>query len=149
MFGKRHDYAPFDKQACKQIADSIAEAEKLTSGEIHVHVAKHSRENVMESATLAFESLGMTKTRFRNGVLLFFATKDRKFAIIGDKGINDIVGQGFWDDAVSLITNGFASGSPIDAVCEAIRLCGSKLSANFPSEENEEDELPNEVSFSK
>lgn len=149
MFGKKQDFAPFDKQACKRIADSIAEAERQTSGEIHVHVALHSRDNVMESATMAFESLGMAKTKLRNGVLLFFATEDRKFAIIGDKGINDIVGQGFWDDAVSLIAKGFATGRPIDAVCEAIGLCASKLKAHFPPEKDDEDELPNDVSFSK
>lgn len=149
MFGKKDDYAPFSKEACQRIEAAIAEAEKLTSGEIHVHVAQRSRENVMESAVLEFDSLGMAKTKLRNGVLLFFATKDRKFAIIGDKGINDIVGQGFWDDVVSLIGKGFASGAPIDAICEAIGLCGNKLKAHFPPEENDEDELPNEVSFSK
>ena len=64
-------------------------------------------------------------------------------------GINDIVGQGFWDDAVEMVERGFGSGKPIEAVCDAIRLCGEKLSAHFPPQENDEDELPNQVSFQK
>lgn len=147
--GRKHDFAPFDKHACQRIEESIAQAERLTSGEIHVHVAAHSRKEVLESAVLAFDSLGMANTRLRNGVLLFFATQDRKFAVIGDKGINDIVGQGFWDDVVSLINKGFAFGTPIDAICQAISLCGQKLSDRFPPQDDDEDELPNEVSFSK
>lgn len=149
MFGKRQDHAPFDSLACKRIEAAIERAEKQTSGEIHVHVASHSREDVRESAVMAFETLGMAETKQRNGVLLFFATEDRKFAVIGDKGINDIVGQGFWDDVVSVISKGFAAGTPIDAICEAIDLCGTKLRDNFPPDEKDDDELPNEVSFSK
>lgn len=149
MFGKKDKYAPFDKEACSKIEASIAQAEEKTSGEIRVHVVERCRENVLESAAMAFDSLGMAKTKLRNGVLLFFATQDRKFAIIGDQGINDIVGQGFWDDAVEMVERGFGSGKPIEAVCDAIRLCGEKLSAHFPPQENDEDDLPNQVSFQK
>ncbi len=148
MFGKKHKYAPFDKQACERIEASIAKAETRTSGEIHVHVAERCAEDVVGSAIVAFEELGLAKTRLRNGVLFFFATRDRKFAVIGDKGINDIVGQGVWDDVVDLIKSGFASRAPIDSICEAIGLCGSKLAEFFPPQEGDEDELPNQVSFS-
>ena len=40
MFGNKNPYAPFDKDACKQIEAAIVEAEKQTSGEIHVHVSE-------------------------------------------------------------------------------------------------------------
>lgn len=149
MFGKKNPYAPFDKDACKQIEAAIVEAEKQTSGEIHVHVSEKCPEDVVMSAVKAFENLGMTKTRLRNGVLFFFATGERKFAVLGDKGINDIVGQGFWDDIVKTIKEGFASKTPIDALCQSISLCGDKLRTYFPPQPDDADELPNEVSFSK
>lgn len=149
LFGRKRDDGPFDKAACRRIEHAIGEAEKQTSGEIRVHVAERSREEVLESAVMAFNELGMDKTKLRNGVLFFFATADRKFAVIGDKGINDIVGQGFWDDVVAMVKSGFASGDPIGKICEAIGLCGDKLRAYFPPQADDEDELPNEVSFEK
>lgn len=138
----------FDKAACSQIERAIAEAERRTSGEIHVHVARHSKPNAVETAVETFNTLGMQKTKLRNGVLFFFATEDRRFAVVGDKGINDIVGQGFWDDIVETIRAAFAAGAPIDGICKSILLCGQKLQEHFPHEENDENELPDEVSFS-
>ncbi len=145
---KKKPYAPFDKAACAQIEKAIEEAEKQTSGEIRVHVSEVCADNVMDSAVMAFEDLGMTNTKLRNGVLFFFATEKRKFAVLGDKGINDIVGQGFWDDIVAKIKEGFASGDPIGALCQSIAKCGDKLRAYFPPQPDDENELPNEVSFS-
>ncbi len=139
----------FDKQACLRIENAIEQAETNTSGEIHVHVAKHSKPQVIDSAIETFNALGMQNTRLRNGVLFFFATKDRRFAVIGDKGINDIVGQNFWDDIVKTISQAFATGTPIDGICQSILLCGDKLRQFFPPLPDDTDELPNEVSFSK
>lgn len=138
----------FDKAACAQIERAIAEAELHTSGEIHVHVARHSKQDVVETAVETFNTLGMQKTKLRNGVLFFFATEDRRFAVVGDKGINDIVGQGFWDDIVETISGAFATDAPIDGICKSILLCGQKLKEHFPHEKNDENELPDEVSFS-
>lgn len=138
----------FDKDACRRIEQAIEQAETNTSGEIHVHVAKHSKPQVLDSAIDTFNSLGMQNTRLRNGVLFFFATKDRRFAVIGDKGINDIVGQNFWDDIVKTISEAFAAGTPIDGICSSILLCGDKLRQFFPPKPDDTDELPNEVSFS-
>lgn len=138
----------FDKEACARIEQAIAEAERRTSGEIHVHVARHSKPDVGETAVETFNTLGMQKTRLRNGVLFFFATDDRRFAVIGDKGINDIVGQGFWDDIVQTIRDSFAAAAPIDGICKSILLCGQKLQEHFPHERDDVNELPDEVSFS-
>lgn len=139
----------FNKEACQRITEAITEAESHTSGEVHVHVARHCKPQVMDSAIEAFDTLGMQRTKLRNGVLFFFATKDRRFAVIGDKGINDIVGQGFWDDVVATISSAFANGDPIDGICQSILLCGQKLKEYFPHEEDDKNELPDEVSFSK
>mgnify|MGYP004648484373 CR=1 FL=1 len=139
----------FSKEACRRITQAIVEAESHTSGEVHVHVAHHCKPQVMDSAIEAFNTLGMQRTKLRNGVLFFFATKDRRFAVIGDKGINDIVGQGFWDDVVATISAAFAKGDPIDGICQSIILCGQKLKEFFPHEKDDANELPDEVSFSK
>lgn len=40
----------------------------------------------------------MDKTKLRHGVLIYVAAVYRKFAIIGDAGINKVVTETFWDD---------------------------------------------------
>ena len=52
----------------------------------------------------------MHKTEARNGVLVYLSTEDRKFAILGDMGINAKVDDGFWqatyDLALPLLKDG-------------------------------------------
>ena len=80
------------------IARAIAEAEHSTSGEIRVHVETSCKGDVLDEAAWLFRRLGMHKTADRNGVLIYLALKERKFAIIGDTGINSAVPLGFWDE---------------------------------------------------
>ncbi|MEO8761611.1 MAG: TPM domain-containing protein, partial [Bacteroidia bacterium] len=74
----------------KQIVDAIVIAEKNTSGEIRVHLEETCPENVYEHAVTIFGKLEMHKTEQQNAVLFYLATKDKKFAIVADKGINDV-----------------------------------------------------------
>lgn len=135
----------FDSAAKSRIRQAIEAAEMNTSGEIHVHVSKRCSGDPMEAAIKAFNFLGMQNTELRNGVLFYFATKDRRFAVIGDKGINDIVKQGFWDDIVATIEKSFADGTPIDGICASIGLCGEKLKTYFPRMADDKNELSDDV----
>ncbi len=72
-----------------QIESAIKAAEKATSGEVRVHIEnKCSQANVLDRAAEVFATLKMHKTALRNGVLFYVAVKDKKFAILGDIGIN-------------------------------------------------------------
>ena len=43
----------------------------------------------------------MTRTRERNAVLLYFAPVSRKFAVVGDAGVHEKCGAGFWEEIVA------------------------------------------------
>ena len=88
----------FTKEEQDQILAAIKEAEKETSGEIRIHIETTCPGDVLDRAAWIFKKLGMDKTAERNGVLFYLAVKDRKFAIIGDAGINAKVPEGFWDE---------------------------------------------------
>ncbi len=88
----------FSKEQQAQILASVREAENETSGEIRVHIESKLKGDVLDRAAWLFKKLGMHKTAERNGVLFYLAVSDRKFAIIGDAGINAKVPEGFWDD---------------------------------------------------
>lgn len=126
---------------------AIAEAEKKTSGEIVVHVQSKLRGIPIRTwAERTFERLGMTKTALRNGVLLFIAPEQHRFVILGDKGINEKVPAGFWDEIAAKLTIRFKAGEFTEGIVEAIHSAGESLRAHFPRAAGDVNELPNEIS---
>lgn len=139
------DFIPNEGQ--RRIADAITAAERHTTGEICVHVTPRCRGDVMKRAARTFNRLHLYTTKRRNAVLIFVAYDDRKFAILGDTGINDVVPQGFWDGEVEELGRYLKAGRPVDGICAIIGRMGELLSEYFPGERDDENELSNEVTF--
>ena len=126
------------------IARAVDEAESKTSGEIVVHMV-HSLlplETPRRRARRAFVSLGIHRTRRRNGVLLFLVMKKRLFEIVADDGVHEKVGASAWEEIAGRITEtiereGFEAG-----ICRGVSLLGEGLAKHFPREEGDVDELP-------
>ena len=128
-----------------RIVAAIGDAEKQTSGEIRVHVQPKAAGDIRNFAERTFERLGMTKTALRNGVLLFIASEEQRFVILGDKGIDAKVPAGFWDEIAAKLTIRFKAGQFTDGIVEAISSAGSHLGQFFPRAANDVNELPNEI----
>ena len=126
---------------------AISDAESQTSGEIRLHLESRCKGDVLDRAAMVFETLAMHKTALRNGVLFYLATEDRKFAILGDGGINAVVPEGFWNEVKDTVIAGLAAGNPSEGLASGIRLAGQQLSAHFPLEANDINELSNDISF--
>lgn len=130
----------------QEIVDAIIHAEKNTSGEIRVHIESHSRLNHFERAKEVFHLLKMDNTKEENGVLLYFAVNDRKFAICGDKGIDKVVPEGFWETTKEAIQNHFKNGEFKKGIIAGILKAGTELESHFPWRYGDTNELSNEVS---
>jgi len=139
----------FTEEEKKQIVDAIKEAELNTSGEIQIHLENHCKEDVMDHAAYIFKTLKMHKTDLRNGVLFYMAVKDHKFAILGDAGINNKVPENFWDDIKEHMLSHFKKGDLTAGLSEGIKMAGEQLAAHFPYQKDDENELPDEISFGK
>jgi uncharacterized membrane protein len=139
----------FNKEQQAQILASVKEAEKATSGELKVHIETSCTEDVLDRASWVFKKLGMNKTAERNGVLFYLAVSDRKFAIIGDAGINAKVPAGFWDEISGLLQKRFREGKFTEGLSEGIILAGKQLKTHFPYTKDDINELPDEISFDK
>lgn len=137
----------FSKLEIKKIVAAIQEAEKDTSGEIRVHIDNFCKGDAIERATEVFFKLKMNETALRNGVLIYLAVKDHKFAIIGDEGINNVVENDFWEDIKNDMTQSFRNNLFTDGIIYGVLRCGKKLKAYFPHQEDDIDELSNEISF--
>jgi uncharacterized membrane protein len=139
----------FAKEQQAQVLASVREAEKATSGEIRVHIETSCPEDVLDRAAWVFKKLGMHRTAARNGVLFYLAVNDRKFAIIGDMGINAKVPDGFWNEIGQLLQKNFREGKFTEGLSEGIVLAGKQLKTHFPYSKNDVNELPDEISFDK
>lgn len=128
-----------------KIAAAIGEAEKRTSGEIRVFVSQKTVANPVAEAEKQFVALGMGRTALRNGVLIYFAPKSQKYAVIGDKAVHEKCGQKFWEHITEEMTPLLKAGRFTDAVTLAVREIGSALAKEFPPVAGDRNELPNRV----
>jgi uncharacterized membrane protein len=139
----------FSEEQKRQITDAIAEAEQNTSGEIRLHVEGSCKIDVLDRAAYIFEQLEMHKTAQRNGVLFYLAVNDRKFAILGDSGINQLVPENFWDHIKETMLVFFRDGKFAEGVSTGILMAGEQLKTHFPYQSNDVNELSDEISFGK
>ena len=115
-----------------RIVKAIKQAEKNTSGEIKVHIENHCKGNVEERSLFVFNRLKLNKTKLRNGVLIYLAVKDHKFAILGDE---------------NLMQRRFKENRFADGLEEGIMRCGEKLKNFFPYQSDDTNEIPDNISY--
>ena len=136
----------FTDQQEQMLIESILIAEKDTSGEIRIHIEKETSKDPMERGLEVFYELNMEKTELRNGVLIYIAVESKKFAIIGDEGINNKVPDNFWDGEKELLFAHFSKGEFTEGLELAIKEVGKKLKEFFPYQSDDKNELSNEIS---
>ncbi|WP_426669635.1 TPM domain-containing protein [Mucilaginibacter sp. McL0603] len=139
--------AVFNEEEQQRIRRAIEDAEKHTSGQIRVCIEKTCSEDVLDRAAKYFHQLDMHKTKLRNGVLIYLATVDRKFAIIGDRGINKLVPENFWDDTKEEMLNHFKYGDLVEGIVTGLKIAGEHLQKYFPQTVDNNNELSDDVAF--
>jgi putative membrane protein len=93
----------------------------------------------------AFTAHGLHHTREHTGILILISLLEHRVEVLADKGINEKVSPGTWDEIVVIITAGLKSGKPCDAFCKAIERCGEILAQHFPRSADDRDELGNKL----
>lgn len=86
-----------------------------------------------------FLAQNLHHTRDRTGVLLFVSQAEHHVEIIADKGINDRVDHGTWDQVVADLILQIKAGRAADGLVGAIEACGRELQRHFPHREGETD----------
>ena len=130
----------------QEIVQAIVEAEKNTSGEIRVHIEEHTEKSPLDRAQEVFFELHMHETQDRNGVLFYFGVADKKFAIIGDEGIDKVVEADFWDCTKDVVISNFKEGNYKKGLIDGILRAGERLKHYFPYQTDDSNELSNEIS---
>jgi uncharacterized membrane protein len=137
----------FSQEQKDNIVQAIREAERNTSGEIRVHIDKYCKGDMLDRAAYIFGTLHMHRTKLRNGVLFYLAVEDRKFAVLGDSGINAVIPGNFWDQIKSAMAASFSENDFAGGLVRAISMAGSQLKEHFPRKTDDVNEMSDEISF--
>jgi uncharacterized membrane protein len=130
----------------QEIVQAIVSAEKNTSGEIRVHIEERSEKAPLDRAQEVFFELHMNETKDRNGVLFYVCVADKKFAIIGDEGIDKVVESDFWDCTKDIVISNFKEANFKNGLVEGILRAGERLKKYFPYQSDDQNELSYEIS---
>lgn len=137
----------FTKKQEEEIINAIKTAETNTSGEIKVHVESKCEGDAFGRGLQVFGELEMHKTEARNGVLFYLATKDHKFAIVADEGINAVVSDNFWDNIKDDMQVHFKAKAFTEGLSEGILAAGEELKTHFPYQSDDKNELSDDISI--
>lgn len=137
----------FNTEEQEAIANAISTAENKSSGEIRIAIEKKCASDPIERAKVYFFKLGMEKTAQRNGVLIYLAYEDRKFAIIGDNGINNLVSDDFWETTQIAMKAHFKAGNISQGLIAGITIAGEQLALFFPHRPDDINEISNEIVY--
>lgn len=129
----------------QRIVAAIAESERRTSGEIRVFISDKEIEDAYERAKARFLALGMDQTRDRNAVLIYFAPRSQKFAVVGDTAVHERCGDDFWRQLIAAMGENMKAHHFTEAVVLAVEKCGALLAEHFPPDPNGTNELPDQV----
>jgi putative membrane protein len=93
----------------------------------------------------AFTAHGLHYTRAHTGILILASLLEHKVEVLADRGINDKVQPGTWDEVVQILTSGLKSKNGCVAFCAAIECCGDILAKHFPRQADDRDELADKL----
>lgn len=130
------------------IVDAIERAEQRTSGEIRVHLSRRWFErDPYARARALFTRFGLDRAPQRNGVLLYVNLRRHRFAVYGDVGIHEKVGQPFWEKLAAALSEELHMTYSENAIAAAVSRIGDALSENFPlpADGSNPNDLPNTV----
>ncbi len=150
-FLKRKPKEFFIESDKQRIVEAVKQAERRTSGEVRVFVESHCRfVDAIDRAAEIFFNLQMEKTDFRNGVLVYVATKDKQVAIFGDEGIHTRVNKKFWDAEVKKMLFQFRNDNIPEGIIAVIHDIGEVLYQHFPYDSaTDKNELPDDIVFGR
>ena len=122
-----------NRLAHARIERAIREAERGTTGHIFVRTVPEADVNAFDRAKEEFTNAGLHASQDRNTALILIAPAARKYAVIGDRGLQARVGDTFWQKLVTEMRRYFASNQVEAAILLAVKRIGSELHAHFPS----------------
>jgi putative membrane protein len=107
--------------------------------------SREMAEAVHARCLAAFTAHGLHRTRNHTGILILVSLLEHRVEVLADRGINEKVAPGTWQDIVEIIVRGLRQRSAGEAFCAAIDRCGEILAAHFPRAPDDRNELADKL----
>jgi uncharacterized membrane protein len=143
-----HKY--FSEDDILTVQQEIAEVEKFTSGQIRLSIRdKRSLVEKLhkphELAVKDFERMGMSNTKHKTGILIFIIFNERFYDILADEGIHPKIPISTWNGLELKLKEEFRNGNYLNGILHIIKNVGDILKQEYPKEEGDSNELPDDV----
>jgi uncharacterized membrane protein len=115
-----------------RVKEAILRAEEATTAPITVSVVQNFKGEVRSAAHHELRRRGLTKAPARNAVHFLVVPSRREFAIVGDAGAHDALGQTVWDSVAATVQDHFRRGDPTGGLVAGIEEVGRHLAQHFP-----------------
>jgi uncharacterized membrane protein len=139
----------FPADTLNAIEKAIKESEAAHVGEIRFAVEGaldgwplFNGQSARERAIDVFSQLRVWDTQHNNGLLIYVLLADRAVEIIADRGIHDKVGSGEWNQVCRQMEAAFRQSNYEEGVVAGVRAVTRHLTAHFPANGQDENELP-------
>jgi uncharacterized membrane protein len=116
----------------KRVHDAIVRAEEVTDAPISVSIAPHVSGDVHAAALRALQRHGRSHVTDRNAVHFFVVPSRREFAVVGDAGAHERLGQGAWDSVAATVEKHFRLADPTAGLVAGIEEVSHLLARHFP-----------------
>ena len=116
----------------KRVRDAIVRAEAATTAPISVSIAPHVAGDVHAAALRDLQRHRPPRARERNAVHFFVVPSRREFAVVGDSGAHERLGQEAWDGVAATVEKHFRLGDPTAGLVAGIEEVGHLLARHFP-----------------
>ncbi len=116
----------------KRVREAIVRAEAATTSPIAVSIVPHVAGDVHAAALRALHRRGLSRARDRNAVHFFVVPSRREFAVVGDAGAHERLGQEAWKSVAATVENHFRLGDPTAGLVAGIEEVGRLLARHFP-----------------
>ena len=103
------------------------------------------RQRAARLAREQFLMQNLHHTAGRTGIMLFVSVAERYVEVIADKGINDAVEAGAWEDVVARFVARVKAGRITEGFVDAVEACGEHLARHFPVQAGDRNELPDHL----
>jgi len=134
----------------EEIQNKIYEIEKKSSGELRLILRRRRGYNFRnvdfhDLALEEFHRLEMHKTKLRNGVLIMIFFEEKRFEIIADEGIHNILKDEFWKEISEIITSEFRQSNYKQGILRCLDKTGVAMAKEFPYIDGDINELPDKI----
>jgi uncharacterized membrane protein len=116
----------------KRVRAAIVQAEQATEAPISVSIVPHVTGDVHAAALRELHRRGLSRAPGRNAVHFFVVPSRREFAVVGDAGAHERLGQEAWESVAATVEKHFRAGDPTAGLVAGIEEVGRHLARHFP-----------------